>query len=317
MNRSGALLVVSVAMMGCGSSQPDSEHLGDVAWHEARWSEAVADYKAAGNTPDLLAKEADAAFHGGMLAEAAEAWTQLGLADSSRAGEAAAGLVRAADMAEHDGDQAALALAILGIRKVAPVWPLGRLAVRLAQAPALPPADAAEILPAALATASNRAAADPLLVALAHADRQRGACDQAVPILDGLLHRGIGTSTRDSVGVELEWCELSLGLAALRGQQAGPAERWFQRAAQRDPNGTAGRRAMVGYGDARMAEGDLAAAMTAWEAAIAADPTDSIAALARRRLAPPPVADSDTSTTARAADSAGAARHADDGGGNE
>ncbi len=300
MNRSGVLLMASVVVAGCGSSQPDSERLGDVAWHEARWAAAVADYKAAGNTPDLLAKEADAAFHGGMLAEAAEAWTQLGLADSSRAGEAAAGLVRAADMAEHDGDQSALALAILGIRKVAPGWPLGRLAVRLAQAPALPPADAAEILPAALATASNRAAADPLLAALGHADRARGACDQAVPILDGLLHRNIGAGTRDSVGVDLQWCELSLGLVALQNQRPGPAERWFQRAAQRDPNGPAGRRALIGYGDARMAEGDLAAAMTAWEAAIAADPTDSIAALARRRLAPPPVADTDTMAAAGA-----------------
>ncbi len=298
MKRFAVPVVMAMLVAACGTGQPDSEHLGDVAWHEARWSEAVADYKAAGNTPDLLAKEADAAYHGGMISEAAEAWTQLGLADTARAAEAAAGLVRAADLAEYSGDQAALALAILGLRKVAPGWPLGRLAVRLVHAPTLPPADLAEIIPAALATASNRATADPLLAALGHADRERGACDRAVPILDGLLHRNIGAATRDSAAADLVWCELSLGLGALRTSRPGTAEAWFQRAAQHDPAGTVGRRAMVGYGDARLAEGDLAAAMTAWEAAITANPTDSIAALARQRLAPPPVADSDSAMTA-------------------
>jgi hypothetical protein len=268
----------------CSIGQPGRERLGDDAWHEGRWADAVAAYRAAGTSPRIEAKLADAALQGGMLVVSAQAWTTLGSSDTSRAGEAASGLVRVAAAAQHDGNEAALQAAILGLRHVAPGWPPGRLVLGMGKLAALPPADAAELIPAVLAASSGHAVNDPLLIDLGAADRARGACSDAVPILEAVLRRTEMTSSRDSATTTLEWCELGLGMQALNAAHPGDAEQWFDRAARSDPTGVVGRRALVGFGDARATQGDSMGARVSWQQAASHDPPDSIAQMALTRL---------------------------------
>ena len=293
-----AARLLLLALAGCSWGTPDRERAGDVAWHEGRWADAVADYRAAGDSPRLTAKLADAALQGGSLAESATAWTKLGSDDPVRAGEAAAGLARIADLAEHDGKQGALVAAILGIRRVAPDWPVGRIAGRLGPVQGMPTGQLADIVPALLAASPGRTAADPLLFSLALADRTRGACDAAVPVLEGVMRRTTNTGLRDSVVTTLGWCELGLGLAALQAEHPGDAERWLDRAATRDPQGAVGRRAMIGVGDSRARQGDSVAARVAWRSvATAGAAPDSLTQLALLRLAEStPVSTSDTNS---------------------
>lgn len=282
-------------MTGCGRG--GREQLGDEAWHDARWSDAIADYRAAGESPRLTAKLADAALQGGVLTMSAQAWTRLAADAPERAAEAAAGLARVASAALQVGDDAGLAQAIAGLRRVAPGWPLQRLAARQGRIGDLQPAAAADVIPALLSSVSDRATAEPLLLALGRADRARGACDVAVPILEGVLRTTTNATLRDSATTTLSWCELGIGLAALAAQHPGDAEHWLGRAVQRDSNGAVGRRAMLGVGDARASEGDSASARLAWQAVASAPvPTDSITQLAFERLSQPaPAAPVDTS----------------------
>jgi hypothetical protein len=85
--------------------------------------------------------------------------------------------------------------------------------------------------------------------------------------------------------VQLGWCELVIGLRALSSEHPAEAEGWLDRVARRDPLGAVGRRAMVGVGDARLAQGDIPAATLAWQTVAAAPVApDSITVLALERL---------------------------------
>ncbi|HEY4321818.1 MAG TPA: hypothetical protein VGM77_11660 [Gemmatimonadales bacterium] len=270
---------------GCAWGKPGKERMGDDAWHAGRWTEAVADYAAAGSSPTLLAKLADASLQAGDLTGSAKAWVQLATDAPQRAGEAAAGLARVADAAAEGGNQAALAAAVVGLRQVAPGWPLGRLAARLGVPVGLQPFEAGEIIPALLAASPPREQVDPMVLALARADRSLGACPLAVPMLDGVLRRSTDTVLRDSVSAVAATCELSLGLAALDGGHLGEAELWLNRATGRAPDTPIGRRAMVGFGTARLREGDSVTARSAWEAvATSPAPADTITQLALQHL---------------------------------
>jgi len=272
-------------VMACSQGN-DRERVGDEAWHEGRWADAMANYRAAGDSPRLVAKLADAALQSGALSEAAAEWTKLGIDEPTRAGEAAAGLARVAERADHDGKQGALADAILGLRRIAPNWPVGRLASRSSPVPGMQPAQVADLVPALLAGATGRAMAEPLLLTLGQADRARGACEQAVPLLEGVLRRTTEDALRQGATGTLGWCELTLGLTALQAERTGDAERWLDRAAARDPQGAVGRRALVGFGDARARQGDSVSARAAWRmVANGAATPDSTTQLALLRLA--------------------------------
>jgi hypothetical protein len=292
------LLLALSALAGCGWDRGGREQLGDDAWHDARWADAVADYRAAGDSPRLTAKLADAALEGRLLTVSAQAWTKLGTESPDRAPEAAAGLARVAASAQDAGDDAGLAQAITGLRQIAPGWPLQRLAARLGRVGDLQPAAAADVIPALLSSVSGREATEPLLLMLGRADRARGACDVAVPILEGVLRTTMNAFVRDSATTTLGWCELGLGLSALATQHRGDAERWFGRAMRRDSVGAVGRRARLGYGDARAVDGDSAAARLAWQTVASGVPQDSLTQLAFQRLSQPaPPAPADTAPT--------------------
>ena len=44
-----------LCIVACDWGTPDRERAGDVAWHAGRWTEAIADYRAAGDAPRLTA----------------------------------------------------------------------------------------------------------------------------------------------------------------------------------------------------------------------------------------------------------------------
>lgn len=280
------LLPIGLLLLAaCTSRRNDPERIGDTAWHDGRWHDAAASYHTAPASPRMLAKSADAAFLAGERLEAIAAWSELGRVAPERAGEAAAGLARVAQAAEASGDALVLARAVLALHRLAPDWPLGRLAFRLVAVPGISPEDLVELLPVALASVSARSTADSVLLSLGAAEHNRRECRPAVPVLEAVLRRSRVEPSREAATALLADCELTLGLAALNAEATGVAELWFDRAARRDPMGTIGRRALVGFGDARLRQGDPFSATLAWqEVASARGAADSITILALERL---------------------------------
>ena len=284
MNRFRRLGAILPVVLACCTGGAGHERVGDRAWHDGRWGDAAAAYRAAGAAPRLIAKLADAELQGGMLTASAQDWTRLGLADSSSIGEAAAGLAHVADLAVQNGDSTALGKAISGLRQVAPSWPLGRLARPIGRLDALSPGEVQAVVPAMLAGA-DPASVDPLLLQLASADRAASDCADAVTVFESLLRRSAAGTAADTARSGLGWCELGLGLAALGASHPGDAERWFSRAAGADSLTPVARRALIGIGDARAGQGDSIAARQAWQVvATASVPPDSLTQLALTRL---------------------------------
>lgn len=268
----------------CGGAGEDFELAGDRAWAADAPAEALAAWRRAGVSPRVLAKRAEAALAAGRLPEAAEGWVRLAEADSARRGEAAAGLARTAAAAERTDDVLALRRALIGLRGVAPEWPVGRLALRVALGDDLAAEDVAELVPAVIATNPGPTQVDRALGRLAGAERRRGRCDLAVPIYE-VVARRLALPMTPEVAEELATCETVLGLEALEADRLDAAREWLERAAGRRPDGPAGRRALVALGDIHLAEGDPFAATLAWQSVAAARVApDTITALALARL---------------------------------
>ncbi len=282
--KSARLLWLLVA--GCSWQHPGREQLGDEAWHAARWGDAVEDYRAAGDAPQVTAKLADATLHAGLLTESAAAWIKLGRAEPGRVGEAASGLARVAHEAQLEGKRTALVDALVGLAQLAPRWPLERAAEWIGEPDSLSADQASVVIPAMLAGVTTREAADALLLQLGRADRAQGACDLAVPILGGLLRRNTAGDLHDRAGDLLSSCELTSGFKALAAANVAVAEQWFDQAAVLDSVGPAGRRARIAIGDAALAQNDTARARAAWELSLTNAPVsaDSLARMAQLRL---------------------------------
>lgn len=278
-----------VLLVACGGGAPEPEAVGDAAWVEDRVPDALTAWRRGGSSPRVLAKRAEAALVAGYLPEAAESWARLARADSTRTGDAAAGLARTALAAERSGNELALRHAVIGLREVAPSWPVGRLALRVALGDDLAAADVIRLVPAVLATSPGPRRTDQVLARLASAERMQGRCDLAVPVYIMVARRSPGDL--DARRIE-EWagCETQFGLEAMRTDRPTEARDWFERAAGRAPDGAAGRRALVALGDLHLADGDPFAAMLAWQSvAVARAAPDTITALALDRLRTQPV----------------------------
>lgn len=275
-------VALALLLSGCGGGTAERD--GDTAWYQGRWAVAMTSYQAAGKSPRVLAKYADAALRGGFLPEAVQGWQALATSERRRVGEASAGLARTALAAERSRNQVVLAQALAALRRMDPEWPGGRLVRHLAGDRGLNPDQAADVWLAILAAETDREAAGTALLGLARARTGQGDCARAVGVFSGAVQRLTGPA-RDSSLAGLARCELSLGLAALAQARDDEAERWFDRTVAHDPVGSAGRRALVGLGDARQRRGDLAAALVAWRTVVtAAVPPDSIFVLAIERL---------------------------------
>lgn len=278
-----------LAALGCGAAA-DHERLGDRYYREARWAEAVAEYQAAQRAspaPEVWAKAGAAALHGDDLLAAVEAFTRLGENDPSRLIEAVRGLERVARAARRgrDSSSPALTAAVVAIRRLAPDRPLGGLA-RAAEAQGT--ADREEelrLMPAALAGASGAQDVNRLLLRYGTGLRATTACEQAVTVFRMAIRREPGWAIRRPAGEGLGACALQLGLDALAADRAAFAEQWFLEVTQADPSSPVGLRARIGWGDARLRQGDLVGAAIVWQSVLGSPGLpDSLRQLAQGRI---------------------------------
>ncbi|MCA9762321.1 MAG: hypothetical protein KC544_04230 [Gemmatimonadetes bacterium] len=274
-----AALLVATA---CGAP-PTPEQLADRAAADGRWEEALAALSQAEPTAGVLARRAEAALQSGNLRTAAVDFTRLASADASRRGEAASGLTRTAQAAGRTGDGLALTTALLGLRDVAPGWPLGRLALNVRLGDEAPPDEVLRLAPAILASSPGRDVGDRVLLALAEAVLAEGDCSRAVPVLTAVETRADPALAAVAGGLRAG-CLLAEGMAALAAGDTLAARRALDATVALDPSGAAGRRALVALGDVYLGEGDPFAAQVAWRTAAAAAQSDTITALALERL---------------------------------
>lgn len=277
------LLLLPVLLAACVPAAADHEKLGDAAVAQGNYDEAVLEYRAGIQShPEarLFAKLGQAALHTHDYRTAAESYRRLAETDPTRAGEAATGLDMVAEGAARTGDAAALESAVLALQALAPDRPIGRLALPLVLKGSLAPERELALLPDALAAAGDGGTVDSLLILYAATYRRTTACEDAVQIYSTLERRS-GTLPGAAVPGDVA-CTFQLATDAQTLGQPENAERWFAQVLQLDSTSTLGRRALVGYADARAAQGDTAAALPALEAAAVGQ--DSIAQRATRRL---------------------------------
>jgi len=278
----GAILLVSCRLTG-------QEQLGDVAYRESRFAEALQAYRRASDRlddPSILAKLGGAAIRAGDVREAIDAYRELASRAPLRREEAVQGIDLAARIALETGDEEAVREAVFALETLAPRWPVGRYALSLVQSHTLPVDEALRLIPAAMSAAGDRPAADSLLREYARALRISASCDVAIHAYRSLQRRTETDNPSLARGAATEYaaCALELGL---RDERATPwtAEKFFREAIAVDSTSPVGRRSLVAFGDARMAQGDMFGGAMAYQAALdrAAQP-DSIVDLARERL---------------------------------
>jgi tetratricopeptide (TPR) repeat protein len=298
MTRAGWVCLALVA--ACTGGGSDVAREGDARYREGQFDLAVDAYRtalASGGRAEVWAKLGAAALAAGDAPAAVDAYEQLGLAEPGRVAEAARGLERALRVLARDGDSlGTAAVAVSALRRLSPDRPLGRVA---ATAAASGPGTAApELLPAAVAGALAGADVDRLLLRAADALQATASCEPAVRVYRTLLRRAKAPGERTASMAGIGVCALWLGQDALASDRVADAERWFDTASHADTTGPVGLRARIGWGDARLRQGDLLGAALVWQA-VRAFPgaPDSMVHLADERLqslaAAPPGAERD------------------------
>lgn len=277
LNRASALVVVFGSMMFAGCGQGDHERRGDQAYGEGRYGQALAEYRAAvAKDPDarVWAKSGAAALRTGNLEVASDAYLRLAAEDPTRAEEAAEGLSAVARAADRAKDAKRLEAAVVGLGMIAPNRSVGRYGLELIRRPGAQATDLVAVFPGAIAVAPDAETVDSLLAVYAAALREVSGCDQALPFFQATLRRTKIPDLRRRAEDGVAGCSLALGL---RSQAAGELENaalWFAAAIRVDSSTPVGRRALVGYGDARLRQGDTIAGALAFQAVIS-DPVQS------------------------------------------
>ena len=283
---SRGLLLAMAALAAC-SGRGDQERLGDQAYGQARYDEALTEYRAVlGSHPDarVWAKTGAAALHAGKLREASAAYLRLAAADPARAEEAAEGLETVARAAEHAADSASLGPALAGLRAIAPDRMTGHYAVLLAERSGADSADLAALLPGAMAVAGDPTTVDSLLTLYAAALKATAGCGQAMLQFRTILRRTQDDGVRARAKASAAGCAYTLGLRAESASRTEDAALWFAEAARMDSSTVTGRRSLLRYGEARLVQGDTLMAALAFQAAAPAGGTDSISEAATARL---------------------------------
>jgi tetratricopeptide (TPR) repeat protein len=277
------------AMMFCGCRRGgDHERRGDETYGEGRYSEALTEYRAAvAKDPDarVYAKAGAAALRTGNLEIAADSYLRLAAEDPTRVEEAAEGLEAVARAAEKAGDAKRLEGAVIGLGMIAPNRSIGRYALSVIRRPGAEANDLVAVFPGAIAAAPDAETVDSLLAVYAAALRETSGCEQALPVFQAALRRtrAAGLRTRAEDGVAA--CSLWAGLQSNAQGKPEDAALWFAAAIRVDSGTAVGRRALIGYGDAKLLMGDTIAGALAFQA-VAADPvqSDSTSQMARDRL---------------------------------
>ncbi len=281
-------IVLLLVAMACRGSASDHELLGDAAYTDGDYATALREYQAAARSRDdakVWAKLGAAALKAGELREAAAAYQKLAAADKTRGSEAARGLEQVAAAAARDGGDIPLREAVEGLRRLAPERVRPRHTMALVRSAKLEPAEAAALGPLALAAAGDAAATDQMLVQYGLALQATTACSEAVDVFQVALRRSRDPALRTRATRGLGDCGLQLGREALLVDRPEIATQWFTRVLAVDSTSDRGRLALVGLGDARMAQGDLLGATIVFQDAMKADPNDSVSAVASQRLA--------------------------------
>lgn len=281
-------LLLLLGTVACSGSAADHERLGDTAYLQADYSAALGEYRAAARDPSatgVWAKLAATAVRTGDYREAAEAYAKLASADPSRAIEAARGLELVALAASRDDVPAALQQAIDALRRLAPERVSGSQTLAVMRGGRLLEADAAALGPLALAAAGDAATVDQMLVGYAEALQGTTACADAAEAYQSVLRRSHDPLIRARAANGLGGCGLQLGREALAIERPEVAARWFSRVLAVDSTSERGRAALIGLGDARMAQGDLLGATIAFQDVLDASASDSFATQAGQRLA--------------------------------
>ncbi len=288
----GLLLAALLLVAACGGAAADHERLGDRAYGERHFADALAEYRLALKlkpSPALRAKSGAAALHAGDFVAAAEEYRALAQEGGShRATEAADGLERVAKAAADGDDPAGLAAAVAGLQAVAAGRALASFARQLAQSVGTEPRspEALNVLPYAAAGAPDARVEDSLMYVYAAALERVGRCQESIPVFEAVARRQREPAVAGPALHAAARCALSLGQHALEGGRAEQAEEWFRRAAsggeERDP---VVRAAYIGIGDVLFARGAFAEAAEAYQRAIAgAAPGDSLAQIAAEKL---------------------------------
>lgn len=286
MNRRAGLALLLAA--ACGRAATDHERLGDVAYAKGSYADAMAEYRAgvkSGATPALEGKLGLAALHVPALREAADAYQRLAAMDHSRSDEAATGLVLVARAAERTADTTALREALSGLRTLAPDRASGGVALNLIRAGKLDATEVVALMPAALAAARDGGSVDTLLLSYGAALRSTTNCEEGAGVFRTAVRRVQDPGARNRAVNGLAGCALLLGEEALSLKKPDPAAIWFETVVALDSTTMTGRRALLGLGHAREAQGDLVAAAIAYQRAVGADSLpDSLGLAARARL---------------------------------
>jgi tetratricopeptide (TPR) repeat protein len=282
-----AVLAGATLLSGC-RQVGDHERRGDQAYGEGRFAEALSEYRAAvAKDPDarIWAKTGAAALRAGNLEVAADAYLRLAGEDPTRAEEAAEGLESVARAADRGGDGKRLEAAVVGLGMIAPHRSIARYALAVVRRPGAEANDLVPVLPAAIAAAPDAETVDSLLVVYASALRETTGCDQALPLFQATLRRTRAPLLRGRAEDGAAACSLVMGLRAEAAGTPEDAALWFAAAIRVDSSTAVGRRALVGFGDARIRLGDTLAGAAAYEV-VAEDQvqSDSTTLMARDRL---------------------------------
>lgn len=292
-------LAVAAGMAAACGGRTDHERLGDRAYGQARYTEAVAEYReAVGTRPNATrwAKLGAAALHAGELRQSAEAYVRLAGDDPTRRAEAAEGLDGVARLADRQGNVDVLQEVVTGLQAIAPERGTGQYALALVQGAHPDTADLVALLPSALATAGAPETVDSLLTLYGRALQATAGCGQALLVFRAVLRRSQDSGTRAPARQGAADCAYALGARADSAGRLPDAVLWFAEAARVDSTTPTGRRALLRYGAARLIQGDTLAAALAFQTVVSGGTTDSTGEAAAGRLAAlgmrPPAGDS-------------------------
>jgi tetratricopeptide (TPR) repeat protein len=269
----------------CGGAG-DHERLGDEAYGQGQYSEALALYTSVlGAKPDarVWAKAGAAALHGGQLQKAADAYLRLAAEDPTRVQEAAEGLESVARMADRNGEAGPLQHALSGLQAIAPDRITGRFAVLLASRPGLDNPELVALLPGAIA-AAEPLVVDSLLTLYGSALEATAGCGQALLQFRAVLRRSSDSTVRTRARTGVAGCAYTLGERADSQGKLLDAALWFAEAARADSVSPVGRRASLRAAEARLDQGDTIAAALGFQSVVSAGNTDSAGQVAADRL---------------------------------
>jgi tetratricopeptide (TPR) repeat protein len=276
----------ALLLIACGGAR-DRERLGDQAYGQAHYTEALAQYTSVlGSSPDarVWAKAGAAALHGGDLQRASDAYIRLAAEDPSRVQEAAEGLEAVVRAADRRTDQGTLQHALSGLQAIAPERVTGHYAMLLATRAGAQNEELVALLPAAIAAAPEAAAVDSLLALYGSALEATAGCGQALLQFRAIVRRSSDSTLLGRARTGVATCAFALGERADSQEKYLDASLWFAEAARTDSVSPVGRRASLRSAEERLALGDTIAAAITFQSVVSAGATDSAGQIAVARL---------------------------------